>query len=89
MSRIVDPSDGAMLPCVWPECDRLGDTRYERVTHQLVPAHWETTHTGLVYLAAHWVHRHYPFCSDRHRLLWINSPISHENLPTGSRGMIT
>lgn len=32
---------------------------------------------------------HWLFCSERHKALWLFSPKRNNQLPTGSRGMIT
>jgi len=83
VTRVIDPSDGAALPCCFDDCDREGSDRYMTRTREIVsppmPAYGVPGHYKNVW---------YVFCSERHKRMWINSPRDLYNLPSGERGLL-
>lgn len=69
------------IACCWTECDRPGDTRYEfEDTSEL---------KGIQVGTGKKLYIKYLFCSDRHRVMWINSTHDMGNMPMGSKGLLT
>lgn len=81
--RYIDPADGAHIPCHWADCERWGDDRYEAVVTDINQPHIEPT-LG-VPVPGEIRHTHYLFCGERHKAYWVNSHVSHGNLPAGSK----
>jgi hypothetical protein len=65
------------LTCCWFECEDKGYELHQAVTHDHA--------RGLP--CDHQLSKHirYVFCSDRHKMYWVNSHRSMGNLPAGER----
>ena len=73
--RIRDPADGLFDWCCWDDCEKPSTTLWRvRI--------WEGTDPRCggapIYSFKH-------FCSNRHRMYYINAPKNHRNLPAGHR----
>lgn len=85
--RVVDPLDGTKLPCLWDDCTRLGDTRYEilvREAEDVDPRNVLRLPAGATRWERPMKTVHYLFCSEAHRLMFLNSHIAMGKLPTGT-----
>jgi len=72
--HVIDPHDGEHLLCCWDTCEAFG-TMLHRVRI------WEGIHPvtgGPIYS---WK----IFCTERHKMYYINGPRDHLNLPPGHR----
>lgn len=82
---MVDPTDGQKIPCLWDDCTRVGDTRYEIVLCEPVDVD-----PGLILRLPPgklgqmpYKKVHYLFCSETHRQFFRNSHIALGRLPSG------
>jgi hypothetical protein len=96
----LDSGDGRRIVCGWDDCERAGLEMYKQLEHQ----HPVDRPCGRADQVAHaaGAHAHcwQVFCSERHRLYWVNATgrnatrsiestgRAYGNLPVGSRGMI-
>lgn len=75
-----------ILPCCWDDCDRAGHTQWQArvprepddATEARLIATGQIPPPMSIYI----------FCSDRHRMMWVNGHRSYGNLPSGSRGTL-
>lgn len=72
--HVIDPSDGAHLDCCWEDCERQGVTLHRVRIYEGV--HPETG--GPVFS---WK----VFCTERHKMYYVNAPRAHQQLPAGFR----
>lgn len=72
--HVIDPSDGAHLLCCWDDCERPGLTLHRvRIFEGVDPRTLAPIYTWKV------------FCTERHKMYYVNSPRDHKNLPPGHR----
>jgi hypothetical protein len=65
------------LTCCWFDCDQLSYDLHKAVVHDHA--------RGLPCSDPDASHPQYTFCSDRHKMYWVNSHRSMGNLPPGER----
>lgn len=107
--KIINHDSGGYGVCAWGECDRDANSLHQVRTHEH-PQLWRhdgRTYTRaalceLVNAAGGEVGRHvwYAFCTERHKLYWVNATGTHAheslartgrawgNLPVGDRGTL-
>lgn len=68
--QVRDTRDGARLLCCWLDCEKYGLELFK------AREYLGTEASGPVYT---W----YVFCSERHKMYWVNSVRDHFNLPPG------
>lgn len=70
-----NPQTGTRIFCAWDDCDRDGFELYKLVVNYAKPGFppYRTT---------------YVFCSERHRLYFLNSHRDFGNLPAGTRSAL-
>lgn len=88
MVRMIDPADGQHLPCMWSDCQRAGDTRFQAVVTEPYGVDLDLVVRPAPNMDERWRRVIYLFCCERHRAYWANSHKSLYNLPTGSRGTL-
>lgn len=70
--RVRDTRDGAVLMCCWNDCERPG-TELHKAREWL----------GSDPLTGAPIFTWYVFCTDRHKMYWVNSTHDLFNLPPG------
>lgn len=68
---VINMSSGAHIPCCWDDCRRDGVELHKARVRE------RTEHGPGV--------AHYVFCSERHKMFWVNSHRDNGNLPAGYR----
>lgn len=72
---VFDPQDDARLLCCWDDCEKYGLTLYRvRIYEGTNPS------AGNAPIFSWKV-----FCSERHKMLYVNGPKSYGRLPAGYR----
>jgi hypothetical protein len=72
---IINPADGTPDDCAWDDCQKPLTTLWKVRIYEGVSPQWPH---GPVYS---WKF----FCSNRHRMYYINAPAAHRQLPAGHR----
>lgn len=72
---LVRNAHGRPLPCCWDDCTKSGHEENKVVRREGAEG------GGIKNL-------HYVFCSQAHKMLYVNSHQDFGNLPMGSRGLI-
>lgn len=70
--KVINMQTGRPLPCSWNDCEKDGTTLYEAREYEGTPEGGTATVK-------------YVFCSERHKMLWVNSSRNLGNLPPGYR----
>lgn len=70
--RVIDPVDDARLMCCWTECERDGYDLYKA-----------REYLGINPVTGAPIYTWYVFCSERHKMYWVNSVHDLNNLPPG------
>lgn len=87
MTRVRD--DLGALPCCWDTCERDGSTSYVVVVTDNVGPRRERV-GPIVYRAPAGAREiRYVFCSERHKMLYVNAHANRGNLPSGARGLLS
>jgi hypothetical protein len=72
--HVIDPQDGVHLLCCWDTCERPGTTLHKvRIWEGVSPASGAPVYSWKI------------FCTDRHRMYYVNAPKDLNNLPRGHR----
>lgn len=76
--HVVDTSDGETLACCWSDCERAGVLLHRvRIWEGASPLSGKSVYSWKV------------FCSERHKMFYVNAPRSLNKLPAGCRLMLT
>ena len=70
--RIIDPQDETRLLCCWNDCDRYG-----------LELHKAREYLGIDPRTSGPIYTWYVFCTERHKMYWVNSVRDLFNLPPG------
>lgn len=88
MTRVRD--EQGILPCCWADCERAGSTMHQ--VHQVDVEQPHREYDSRLRLYVNVPGRRkvitYVFCSERHRMMYVNGAKSFGNLPLGSRGLL-
>ena len=70
----VDTGDGTTLPCCWADCERSGILLHRvRIWEGTSPRTGENIYSWKV------------FCTERHKMFYVNAPRALNKLPPGHR----
>lgn len=72
--KVLSRNTGLWILCAWEDCERQG--------YELFKARVRETAPGVV--PEKWIQ--YVFCSERHKMLWVNSHVKHGRMPAGYGG---
>jgi hypothetical protein len=77
LTKVLSHDTGLWLTCCWADCEKPGLELFKVIHHEHakgIPCnHPRATHPAMV------------FCSERHKMLFVNGHINYGNLPAGLR----
>ena len=76
--HVVDTRDGETLPCCWSDCERSG-----------VLLHRVRIYEGVNQVTGERVYSWKVFCTERHKMFYVNAPRALNKLPPGHRLAVT